>query len=77
MYDCQIFKYKASCLIETLSVKLYERAHPIYVFPIMASKQRKELSLQDKIKLINTNKSRSQRQLADEFGIGKSQVQPF
>ena len=36
--------------------------------------KRVELSLQDKIKLINESKGMSCRQLAETFGIGKTQV---
>ncbi|XP_065837915.1 tigger transposable element-derived protein 4-like [Oscarella lobularis] len=42
----------------------------------MASgKQRKSLSIEDKLKIIKESASNSQRQLAISFGVGKSQVQ--
>ena len=39
------------------------------------SRQQKELCLQDKIKVINCSLNKSQRQLAEQFGVGKTQIQ--
>jgi hypothetical protein len=41
----------------------------------MASRKRVELTLANKVALINASNGKSQRQLAVEFGIGKTQVQ--
>ena len=41
----------------------------------MAKRKRTELSLEGKVKLIKASSGRNQRQLADQFGIGKTQVQ--
>jgi hypothetical protein len=38
------------------------------------SKKRKELCLKEKIDLINESAGKSQRQLAEKYGIGKTQV---
>ena len=41
----------------------------------MDKRKRKELCVKEKIDFINVSDGKSQRQLADLFGIGKTQVQ--
>ena len=41
----------------------------------MSARKRTKLSLQQKVEVIKANAGRSQRQLAEQFGIGKTQVQ--
>jgi len=36
--------------------------------------KRKELTVKEKVDLINSSNGKSQRQLAEQFGIGKTQV---
>ena len=41
----------------------------------LAKARRNELTLKEKINLINASRTQSRRQLADQFNVGKSQVQ--
>ena len=41
----------------------------------MAKARHNELTLKEKINLIDASRTQSQRQLADQFNVGKSQVQ--